>query len=53
MLLLSRSSCDTGTDVAGEVVAIGSDLAGFKAGDKVVAILDYRVSPRLYILIIK
>ncbi|KAH7576401.1 hypothetical protein ACOSP7_003342 [Xanthoceras sorbifolium] len=30
-----------GTDVAGEVVGVGSDVKNFKAGDKVVAILSH------------
>lgn len=34
----------TGGDVAGEIVEVGSSVKNFKAGDKVVAIVDPRVS---------
>jgi threonine dehydrogenase-like Zn-dependent dehydrogenase len=33
----------TGTDVAGEVVEVGSGVKNFKAGDKVVAMLNFAV----------
>lgn len=32
------------TDVAGEVVEVGREVTKFKVGDKVVALLSYRVS---------
>ena len=34
----------TGTDIAGEVVEVGSGVKNFKAGDKVVAMLSHFVS---------
>jgi len=34
----------TATDIAGEVVEVGSGVNNFKAGDKVVAILSHIVS---------
>jgi len=35
---------DSGTDVAGEVVEIGSQVEDFKVGDKVIAKLNNQVS---------
>ena len=39
----------TGTDVAGEVVGVGSGVKNVKAGDKVIAMLGFAVkSPYLF-----
>lgn len=40
---LRRSFFGTATDVAGEVIGVGSEVKDFKAGDKVVAILNHLV----------
>ncbi|PIN09849.1 NADPH:quinone reductase [Handroanthus impetiginosus] len=42
--LVRNSLLIPATDVAGEVVEIGSDVKNFKPGDKVVAILNITVS---------
>lgn len=42
----------TGTDVAGEVVRVGSDVKNFKAGDKVLAILSVFVSAYLFFFLV-
>ena len=34
----------TATDVAGEIIEVGSEVKNFKAGDNVVAILNHFVS---------
>lgn len=40
----------TGTDVAGEVVEVGSEVKNFKAGDKVVAMLNFQVKYSVLLL---
>ena len=42
----------TATDVAGEVVEVGSNVKSFKAGDKVVAMLNTLVGQILFICLI-
>ena len=47
-LLLIIFSVGKGTDVAGEVVEVGSGVKSFKAGDKVVATIYHSVRTHSY-----
>ena len=48
-ILLKIFFVGTGTDVAGEVVGVGSGVKNVKAGDKVIAMLGFAVkSPYLF-----
>lgn len=44
---MMHCSGETGADAAGEVIDVGPGVSSFKAGDKVVAMLNFMVSDGL------
>ena len=48
LFTLKKIFIGTATDVAGEVLGVGSDVKNFKAGDKVVAVISHSVRTHSY-----